>query len=232
MCLGRGGKLVHARQQMPVLTLLACPDNLRPSFDELLSYWPDLRLADEAARCAYIVADPSLLTVSELARLKQSPSPILVCGAVPAELSQHSAVTALPRPLHWAAFAAQIDQLISGRDALQPFACGPFVCVPLDHSLLDESGDEIARLTDKEIALLRCLALAGEQGVEREDLLRTVWGYQADGLETHTLETHIYRLRQKMEPDPAAPSYLQTKANGYCLPPPPAADVDLMHEGS
>jgi DNA-binding response OmpR family regulator len=211
------GELVHARQQMPVLTLLACPSPLRTGLTELLSYWPDLKLADTTERSAYIVADPTLLSADEFCQLQESSVPILTLGNAPDSLARHPALIVLARPLHWAGFAAQIDQLIRGRDALQPFACGPFVCVPLDHSLLDNNGEEIARLTDKEITLLRCLAVAGEAGAPRDELLRTVWGYQAEGLETHTLETHIYRLRQKMEPDPTNPVHLQTRANGYAL---------------
>ena len=60
-----------------------------------------------------------------------------------------------------------------------------------------ESGDDV-RLTDKERLLLRFLSEAGDIGIPRKDLLKAVWGY-ADDAETHTLETHIYRLRQKLE---------------------------------
>lgn len=72
------------------------------------------------------------------------------------------------------------------------------------------------RLTEKECALLAALALAGPEGLDKEALLARIWGHQAI-LETHTLETHIYRLRQKIEPDPAQPQILLTTAQGYCL---------------
>ena len=52
--------------------------------------------------------------------------------------------------------------------------------------------------------------------MSRETLLGEVWGYNA-GVNTHTLETHIYRLRQKMEKDPAAAAILVTEAGGYRL---------------
>ena len=72
------------------------------------------------------------------------------------------------------------------------------------------------RLTEKERDLLVCLAHAPGQEMHRDDLLARVWGYRAD-LETHTLETHIYRLRQKIEQDVEAPCILLTIPNGYKL---------------
>lgn len=71
-------------------------------------------------------------------------------------------------------------------------------------------------LTDTEVRLLTCLFDANGQEVTRPDLLQTVWGYRP-GLDTHTVETHIYRLRQKIEHDPANPAFVVTTDNGYRL---------------
>lgn len=73
---------------------------------------------------------------------------------------------------------------------------------------------KIIRLTDKEKQILILLHDANGKTVERETLLKKVWSY-AEGLETHTLETHIYRLRQKIERDPAKPDILLTDGSGY-----------------
>jgi DNA-binding response OmpR family regulator len=72
------------------------------------------------------------------------------------------------------------------------------------------------RLTEKETAILRYLYRAGAKAVGRDELLQEVWGYNA-GVTTHTLETHIYRLRQKIEKDPANASLLVTQDGGYKL---------------
>lgn len=87
------------------------------------------------------------------------------------------------------------------------------------HNLLSREvagQSEGLRLTEKEVAILKILHAADGQSVSREVLLDLVWGY-ADGVETHTLETHIYRLRQKIEDDPAGPSILLTGETGYQL---------------
>ena len=83
--------------------------------------------------------------------------------------------------------------------------------------LADEKGKKI-RLTEKETSILKYLYRAGEKPVTREELLAEVWGYNA-GVTTHTLETHVYRLRQKIEPDPAHAKLLITEPGGYRLEP-------------
>ena len=77
-------------------------------------------------------------------------------------------------------------------------------------------GAEAVRLTEKEVALLLLLAEAKGGFVSREQLLDDIWQYAQD-VETHTLETHIYRLRQKIEDDPADPRILKTSDAGYYL---------------
>ena len=72
------------------------------------------------------------------------------------------------------------------------------------------------RLTEKEAAILRYLHRAEQQPVARETLLKHVWGYNAN-VTTHTLETHIYRLRQKIEHNPAEAQLLVTEGGGYKL---------------
>lgn len=75
-------------------------------------------------------------------------------------------------------------------------------------------GDAPLRLTEKEVAILVTLNNAGGKPVSRQRLLDEVWAY-AQGVETHTLETHVYRLRQKIEIDPAMPKILLTHEEGY-----------------
>lgn len=110
---------------------------------------------------------------------------------------------------------AQLRQHEASEDAV--FTIGPYSFRPSSKVLLNPKGQKI-RLTEKETAILRYLYRAGESPVSRETLLQEVWGYNS-GITTHTLETHIYRLRQKVEKDAGLPALLVTEAGGYKLVP-------------
>jgi DNA-binding response OmpR family regulator len=95
------------------------------------------------------------------------------------------------------------------------FTIGPYTFKPASKMLIDESGGKV-RLTEKETAILKYLYRSGERTITRDVLLSEVWGYNS-GVTTHTLETHIYRLRQKIERDPSQAAILVTEAGGYKL---------------
>ena len=96
------------------------------------------------------------------------------------------------------------------------FAVGPYAFHPAAKMLTNNDNDRKVRLTEKETAILKFLYRAGGKVVSRDTLLDEVWGYNA-GVNTHTLETHVYRLRQKIEPDPQQNSILVTEPGGYRL---------------
>ena len=111
---------------------------------------------------------------------------------------------------------AQLRSFENSEDAV--FAIGPYMFRPAAKVLQDLAGSRRIRLTEKEAAILKFLYRAGANAVAREVLLNEVWGYNAS-VTTHTLETHIYRLRQKIEPDPANARLLVTEGGGYRLDP-------------
>ncbi len=111
---------------------------------------------------------------------------------------------------------AHLRQHEHSEDALIPI--GPYVFKPNVKMLVDEKANKKIRLTEKETAILKYLYRAEQRAVGRETLLGEVWGYNA-GVTTHTLETHVYRLRQKIEKDPAKAQILITDAGGYKLVP-------------
>lgn len=116
-------------------------------------------------------------------------------------------------PVLLARIRAQLRQHEQSEDAV--FNLGPYTFKPASKMLIDEA-DKKVRLTEKETNILKFLYRAQDGVVAREVLLHEVWGYNA-GVTTHTLETHIYRLRQKIEPDPSNARLLVTESGGYRL---------------
>ncbi len=111
---------------------------------------------------------------------------------------------------------AQLRQHEASEDAV--FAIGPYTFRPSAKLLLDDAKRTKIRLTEKETSILKYLYRAGDRTIGRDVLLNEVWGYNS-GVTTHTLETHIYRLRQKVEREPATPEILITEPGGYRLVP-------------
>jgi DNA-binding response OmpR family regulator len=112
---------------------------------------------------------------------------------------------------------AQLRQHERSEDVI--FNIGSYSFRPSAKMLIDpENGDRKIRLTEKETAILKYLFSAGEKVIGRDVLLNEVWGYNS-GVTTHTLETHVYRLRQKIERDPSNAELLVTEPGGYRLAP-------------
>ena len=110
---------------------------------------------------------------------------------------------------------AQLRQYEASEDAI--FQIGPYTFRPGAKLLVNDRGSKL-KLTEKETAILRYLYRAGARVVSRDVLLAEVWGYNAN-VTTHTLETHIYRLRQKIEENPSIARILVTEQGGYKLMP-------------
>lgn len=110
---------------------------------------------------------------------------------------------------------AQLRQHEQSEDAV--FTVGRYTFRPSAKLMVDDGGGKV-RLTEKETAILKYLYRAGQKVITRDVLLHEVWGYNS-GVTTHTLETHIYRLRQKIERDPSRAELLVTESGGYKLVP-------------
>ncbi|WP_426027400.1 response regulator transcription factor [Brevundimonas sp. TWP2-3-4b2] len=123
------------------------------------------------------------------------------------------------KPFRFAVLLARIRAHLRSHEQSEDavFRIGPYEFRPAAKVLIDDKGRKV-RLTEKETSILKYLYRAGAKAVSREELLTEVWGYNA-GVTTHTLETHIYRLRQKIEPEPGQTRLLVTDAGGYRLQP-------------
>jgi len=110
---------------------------------------------------------------------------------------------------------AQLRQHEQSEDAV--FTIGDYSFRPAQKIMVTDDGDKV-RLTEKETSILKYLYRADQKVITRNVLLEEVWGYNS-GVTTHTLETHIYRLRQKVEKDPSNATLLVTESGGYKLVP-------------
>jgi DNA-binding response OmpR family regulator len=111
---------------------------------------------------------------------------------------------------------AHLQQHAQSEDAV--FTIGPYTFQPSAKMMVENTTERKVRLTEKETAILKYLYRAGQRVIDRETLLHEVWGYNP-GVTTHTLETHVYRLRQKIEADPSSAKILVTETGGYKLSP-------------
>ena len=123
------------------------------------------------------------------------------------------------KPFRFAVLLARIRAQLRSHEQSEDavFRIGPYEFRPSAKLLIDARQHKV-RLTEKETSILKYLYRAGEKPVSREELLAEVWGYNA-GVTTHTLETHVYRLRQKIESDAGGAKLLLTEMGGYRLAP-------------
>ena len=119
------------------------------------------------------------------------------------------------KPFRFSVLMARIDAHLRSHQTSEEaiYRIGPYTFRPSAKLLIE--GAKRVRLTEKETNILKFLQRAGDT-VSREVLLHEVWGYNP-AVTTHTLETHIYRLRQKIEKDPARAEILVTESGGYRL---------------
>jgi DNA-binding response OmpR family regulator len=111
---------------------------------------------------------------------------------------------------------AQLREFENSEDA--SFPVGPYLFRPSKRLLQERVTKHRVRLTAIEATILKFLYHSNGRPVDRRIIMQEVWGHNITVM-THTLETHIYRMRQKMEADPANPVLLETLQDGYRLNP-------------
>ena len=123
------------------------------------------------------------------------------------------------KPFRFSVLLARMRAALRQHDQSEDvvFTIGPYSFQPAAKMLESTDGNKV-RLTDKETNILKYLYRQGPKTITREVLLKEVWGYN-NRVTTHTLETHIYRLRQKIERDPSNARLLVTEEGGYRLVP-------------
>jgi DNA-binding response OmpR family regulator len=185
------------------------------------------RVADERIDLAVMdVGLPDMDGREAVRQMRQAGfrSPVIMLTAQDSEADHVEGLEAgandyVTKPFKFGILLARIRAHLRSHEASEDavFQIGPYTFRPSAKLLIGERGSKL-KLTEKETAILRFLYRAGRAVVNRDTLLAEVWGYNAH-VTTHTLETHIYRLRQKIEPNPATAAILVTEAGGYKLLP-------------
>lgn len=148
---------------------------------------------------------------------------VLLCGAERAAQARIPGVRTLTRPLRLGRFLTALATVLEStetHDQGGPRRIGPYMLYPSEKILrrreAQDTQNSDIRLTDKEVRILIYLHERAGRPVPREDLLQDVWQYSG-AVMTRTLETHVYRLRQKIEDDPSSAVLLLTESGGYSL---------------
>lgn len=154
----------------------------------------------------------ALILVAQDGKIAAEPSlPVIRLG----ESTAGEGVRVIPERMKASALIDLLQKAMQARKGLPAkIEIGDYTLDTRENLWIQE-GEAPLRLTEKETAILACLQAAGA-AVSREALLEQVWSYVRE-VETHTLETHIYRLRQKIEEDPSSPKILITQGDGYSL---------------
>jgi len=208
---------------VPRVLLVDSDPLLRASLVEQLSGLYDIIAAGSiaearaalAAPCACAIIDPHLPGGEEFARELLAGMPVLLLGA---DEASGPGLEGIAKPFRFSTLLARLQALAGrhGANESTPLRIGPYLFRPAA-KLLTEGDTRKIRLTEKETNILKFLYRSGDT-VPRDTLLHEVWGYNP-AVTTHTLETHIYRLRQKIETSPGQAQLLVTESGGYRLMP-------------
>lgn len=114
-----------------------------------------------------------------------------------------------------------LNQIKSGINILENTEDGyltfnKYIVRPIKKDIYNQRNQEVVKLTEKEVAIIKHLYKCRDRIVTKNELLQEVWGYSPD-VSTHTIETHIYRLRQKVEHEDAEAQLILTEDGGYRL---------------
>ncbi len=166
-------------------------------------------LARTTVQAALIATEGDYGSLAAVLRRAGMIGPIFALGEdVPAPL------IGLQKPLRIPALLARLNSPDSS--AVDGATIGKWRLDLAQRAIVDDARQVLERLTDKEFSLLYLLLTNAPGTVDRERLQTEIWRYHADA-DTHTVETHVWRLRQKLEADPANPDLLLTGSDGYFL---------------
>lgn len=207
---------------MPNILFLSDNENFRNDLREQIKlYAPDFTVFEEEDKETVfdvVILDEKPELLKEI-RAHQIKSPVIqLLGNDAEEIESTMLNIVLYKPLSLNNF---LNQLCSGIHIFENSEEGylsfnRYELHPVAKEILNERNNELIKLTEKEVAIIRYLYKAQDKIVSKNELLSEVWGYSPD-VTTHTIETHIYRLRQKVEQDDEMAQLIVTEEGGYKL---------------
>lgn len=173
---------------------------------------------DDGGVLDIIILDDKASLLKEI-RAKHPKTPVFILQSeAETTLESSNLNIVVSKPLQLDSF---LNQLCAGNNLLDKSADGylhfnNYELRPIAKEILNQRNNEVIKLTEKEVSIIKYLYRAKDKIVGKNELLQEVWGYSPD-VSTHTIETHIYRLRQKVEHDNPEAQLIMTEDGGYKL---------------
>lgn len=194
--------------------IIGFPDAIAQDLIKLLNV--DVVAGDfsSSAGCDLCILDSSAKSYGDLLdKLIAAQQPTIVIGDMQKIERSASYIELCSKPFRLESLRSMVERMIVSHQAIMLGTGWQFYP---DYRYISQNEKSRIELTDKESDLLHLLYQQCPESVDKEQLLKSIWGYD-EGLDTSTLETHIYRLRTKLEPLLQDGMELTTTNNGYAL---------------
>ena len=188
--------------------------------DQILYHFSEYNVlsADSNEKADIIVVDEDKKALErELANKRNTPI-LFLTSDVENILELSSDIHIQSKPLLLSSFFDELQSCINRFDNSESgyLKFNKYEVHPMSKEILNLRNNEITKLTEKEVAIIKYLHKNKDRLISKNELLQEVWGYSPD-VSTHTIETHIYRLRQKVEQDNPDAQLILTVEGGYQL---------------
>ncbi len=184
--------------------------------DQIRHHAPELTVVDDS-QADIIVIDENMKLLENNAA-KDNKAPVILLSGFGETLEEVGVSQVIEKPFFLSGFLDSIKASIhifeNSADGALEF--NQYILYPIRKEILNLRNNELIKLTEKEVSIIKYLYKNKEKIISKSDLMKEVWGYALDAA-THTVETHIYRLRQKVEHEDEAAQLILTSEGGYQL---------------
>ena len=184
--------------------------------DQIRHHAPELTVVDDS-QADIIVIDENIKLLENNAA-KDNKAPVILLSGFGETLEGIGVSQVIEKPFFLSSFLDSIKASIhifeNSADGALEF--NQYILYPIRKEIMNLRNNELIKLTEKEVSIIKYLYKNKDKIISKSDLMKEVWGYALD-VATHTVETHIYRLRQKVEHDNPSAQLILTEDGGYLL---------------